>query len=72
MMRMLMIVAAVLVAGCLEEQVLPDGTSKSQMYTEYDITIRTIRGHDYIIMSGTRKGGIIHAASCPCNTMKGV
>ena len=70
-MRRLMIVAAVLVAGCWDERVLPDGTSKSEMYPGYDISIRTIRGHDYIIMSGTRKGSIIHAASCPCHTMKG-
>ena len=70
-MRMLMIVAAVLMAGCLEEKVLPDGTSKIKMYQNYDISIRTIQGHDYIIMSGLYKGGIIHAASCPCHATKG-
>ena len=69
-MRMLVIVAAVLVAGCHEERTLPDGTSKCKMFPTYDISIRTIQGHDYIIMSGLYKGGIIHAASCPCHTQK--
>ncbi len=32
----------------------------------YAIYVDTIRGHEYIILSGMYLGNIIHSESCPC------
>ena len=59
----LLIVAAFAIEGCYDN---PPNSEKLITTMNYDVHAVDIKGHEYIIYDGVRKGGIIHSESCPC------
>ena len=61
-MRYLIVCAALAFAGCEREGVrkIYESNATSEVYSI------EIEGHQYIIYSGSYKGGIVHSESCPC------
>ena len=64
-MKIMSIIAACafLCGGCLYER-NEDGTNKQVSYA--NISVRTVRGHDYVIATVSGGISVVHAASCPC------
>ena len=31
-----------------------------------EVKVVTVKGHEYIIVNGSNRGGIVHSESCPC------
>ena len=31
-----------------------------------EVKVVTVKGHEYIIVDGSNRGGIVHSESCPC------
>lgn len=31
-----------------------------------EVSVVTVKGHEYIIVNGSNRGGIVHSESCPC------
>lgn len=31
-----------------------------------EVRVVTVKGHEYIIVNGSNRGGIVHSESCPC------
>ena len=64
-------IAAVSLAGCMKAE---RAESADQAWTSHGYAVGgtvvtkvvEIEGHRYVIMSGLKQGGIIHAESCPC------
>lgn len=54
--------AALVLAGCDE----PPGAERHIDSLSYTVRTVEIKGHEYIIFEGYRKGNIIHSESCPC------
>lgn len=69
----LIIASALLLLGC-EEHSDSASTQPNRkvlgMFFDACIYSFEIEGHEYIIFSGNRKGGIIHSESCPCKQEK--
>lgn len=65
-MKYFEIIMILLVAGCGEykEPEKRFGLGANEIFVE------TVRGHDYVIYDGYRKGGIVHAESCQCKSKK--
>ena len=54
--------AALVLSGCDE----PPGAEKHIDSLSYTVLTVEVKGHEYIIFDGYRKGNIIHSESCPC------
>lgn len=35
-----------------------------------EVKVVTVKGHEYIIVNGSNRGGIVHSESCPCKEGK--
>ena len=65
MKTILLILACAAIAGC-EYQPAADGTTLGAVL-DVSIKVRTVRGHDYIVVAnGVRGVSVVHAESCPC------
>lgn len=31
-----------------------------------EVKVVTVKGHEYIVVNGSNRGGIVHSESCPC------
>ena len=69
MKKVILILACAVIAGCAFE-VEKDGTTKEKSVF-ISVEIRTVRGHDYMIVTH-HNGGVcaLHAASCQCMVQK--
>lgn len=63
---LLLIVATFLIISC-DEYKKPN---REFTYGSNDVFVVNVKGHDYVIYDGYRKGGIVHAESCQCKTRK--
>ena len=73
MKKILILLAAICCCGCnspIEKNISISDEPANMKYYKCDMAgnIYTIEieGHLYVIYSGARKGGIIHAEHCPC------
>ena len=71
----LVVLAIVLVTGVLcaideaEEQVGESAREQAARQSFWDVSevkVVTVKGHEYIIVNGSNRGGIVHSESCPC------
>jgi len=64
---------AMLIVSMVAEGTAQDaeGSAREQAAREsfWDISevkVVTVKGHEYIIVNGSNRGGIVHSESCPC------
>ena len=73
----LVILTIVLVVGVLctidrvDEQAVEASREREQAARESfwdvsEVKVVTVKGHEYIIVNGSNRGGIVHSESCPC------
>jgi len=73
----LVILTIVLVVGVLcaidrvDEQAVEASQEREQAARESfwdvsEVKAVTVKGHEYIIVNGSNRGGIVHSESCPC------
>ena len=70
----LAVVAIVLIVGFLafcevqsnEESVREAAHQAVREYYSSEVSVVTVKGHEYIVVKGSNKGGIAHSESCPC------
>ena len=65
----LVIASALCISGCEVHTSYEPAQSNVKYYRRTSGTAIysiCIEGHEYIILNGDRKGGIIHSESCPC------
>lgn len=71
----LVILAVVLVIGVLctidkvDGQAVESSQEQAARESFWDISevkVVTVKGHEYIIVNGSNRGGIVHSESCPC------
>ena len=73
----LVILTIVLVVGVLctidrvDEQAVEASQERERAAREsfWDVSgvkVVTVKGHEYIIVNGSNRGGIVHSESCPC------
>ena len=52
-----------------EQQVGESARERAARESFWDISevkVVTVKGHEYIIVNGSNRGGIVHSESCPC------
>ena len=62
----LIIASALCLAGCEECEQVQIKEKYCNTPFEAHIYLIEIKGHDYIVLYGSHKGGITHSESCPC------
>lgn len=40
--------------------------ARSSFWDTSEVKVVTVKGHEYIIVNGSNRGGIVHSESCPC------
>ena len=73
----LVILTIVLVVGVLctidrvDEQAVEasqerERAARESFWDVSEVKVVTVKGHEYIIVNGSNRGGIVHSESCPC------
>ena len=62
----LVIASALCLSGCEKYEQVQIKEKYCNTPFEARIYLIEIKGHDYIVLYGSHKGGITHSESCPC------
>lgn len=73
----LVALAVVLVVGFLITHVIDEAeeqlgeaareqVARQSFWDVSEVKVVTVKGHEYIVVNGSNRGGIVHSESCPC------
>lgn len=59
------IIGLVLLCTAIDESA-QEQAARESFWDISDVKVVTVKGHEYIIVNGSNRGGIVHSESCPC------
>lgn len=47
-------------------ELVREQAARKSFWDVSEVKVVTVKGHEYIIVDGSNRGGIVHSESCPC------
>ncbi len=61
-----LIIASIVTIATVETEQGAEESAHKSFWDTSEVRVVTVKGHEYIIVNGSNRGGIVHSESCPC------